>query len=166
MDGAAGGEASALGQSLDTRCICVVVSQSHYVLRLADVQEVIGLRPLTRVFHAPEVIAGVTSLRGEVLPVLDLGLLLGGASAGRGADARVVVARDRQRRRAGLLVDGLAGLREIPARGLAELPDTLSPQVRAVGAGMIPVSPPCVVLDVERVLSQAARREGSGAAAW
>ena len=62
-------------------------------------------------FHAPHALAGVTSLRGEVLPVLDLAELLGAPAAARapGHDARIVVVRERDgdRRRAGLLVDGL-----------------------------------------------------------
>ena len=49
----------------------MTVAGAPYGLALEDVQEVIGMRTLTRVFHAPAAVAGVTSLRGEVLPVLD-----------------------------------------------------------------------------------------------
>jgi len=34
-----------------------------------ELQEVLGMRPLSRVFHAPPVVAGVMNLRGDVLPV-------------------------------------------------------------------------------------------------
>ena len=61
-----------------SRCIAVRVGTALYGLPVEHVQEVIGMRPITRVFHAPAALAGVTNLRGEVLPVIELGLLLGG----------------------------------------------------------------------------------------
>lgn len=142
-----------LESELEARCISVVVAGAHYAMHLDDVQEVIGLRPLTRVFHSPPAIAGVTSLRGDVLPVLDLGVLLGAGSAGRGGDARVLVVRDGNKRRAGLLVDALAGLREIPDGGLEALPSSLNPEVRELAEGVITDSPACVVLKVSALLS-------------
>lgn len=146
-------ELHALDRTLEARCISVIVGASHYALHLAEVQEVIGLRPLTRVFHSPPAIAGVTSLRGEVLAVLDLGVLLGGSRAGQGRDGRVLVVRDKTKRRAGLLVDALAGLREVPETGLAPLPSTLTAQVRELSEGVIRSVPPCVVLRVSRILA-------------
>ncbi|MEZ4233132.1 MAG: chemotaxis protein CheW [Polyangiaceae bacterium] len=147
------GSREALESDLEARCISVVVAGAHYAMHLDDVQEVIGLRPLTRVFHSPAAIAGVTSLRGDVLPVLDLGVLLGAGSSGRGVNARVLVVRDGSKRRAGLLVDALAGLREIPEAGLEALPSTLSPEVRELSEGVIADSPACVVLRVSALLS-------------
>ncbi|MGE0326421.1 MAG: chemotaxis protein CheW [Polyangiaceae bacterium] len=149
----AGEPRESLERDLEARCISVVVAGAHYAMHLDDVQEVIGLRPLTRVFHSPAAIAGVTSLRGDVLPVLDLGVLLGAGRAGRGNDARVLVVRDGSKRRAGLLVDALAGLREIPEGGLEALPSTLSPAVRELSEGVISDAPPCVVLRVSALLS-------------
>src|SRR5690349_9259647 len=54
------------------RCIAVRIGPALYGLPVAHVQEVIGARTVTRVFHAPSALAGVTNLRGEVLPVLEL----------------------------------------------------------------------------------------------
>jgi purine-binding chemotaxis protein CheW len=139
------------------RCIAVSVAGSLYGLPMQDVQEVIGMRPLTRVFHAPSVLAGVTSLRGEVLPVIDLGLLLGASdgSVSGGRDARIVVVREAlgAKRRAGLQVDELRGLRELPEAGLAPPPPTASERVREVLAGIIPSAPPCSVLDITAIFN-------------
>lgn len=154
------------------RCIAVGVGGALYGLPMKDVQEVIGMRALTRVFHAPGVLAGVTSLRGEVLPVIDLALLLDPAThgtAGGGREARIVVVREAggQRRRAGLRVDELRGLRELPAEGLSPPPTTTSERVRAYVAGVIPSAPPCAVLGVTAVLDApelAALSGGEGAA--
>jgi purine-binding chemotaxis protein CheW len=138
------------------RCIAVSVGGALYGLPMGDVQEVIGMRPLTRVFHAPPVLAGVTSLRGDVLPVIDLGLLLGAgeASVAGGRDARIVVVREAGggKRRASLRVDELRGLRELPDEGLAAAPATASDRVRSLVVGVIAAAPPCSVLDVSAIL--------------
>lgn len=82
-------------ESLD-RCISVRVAGALYGLRVEEVQEVIGTRPITRVFHAPAALAGVTSLRGDVLPVLDLGVLLGGdGGLASTPEVRIVVVREK-----------------------------------------------------------------------
>src|SRR5690606_14972171 len=106
--------------------------------------------PISRVFHAPPVIAGVVNLRGEVLTVIDLAVLLGKSSVATASSARIVVLRDagEPRRLAGVLVDRLGALREMPPEGLAPIPTTLSPALARLVSGVIPSTPPCGVLDV------------------
>jgi purine-binding chemotaxis protein CheW len=144
--------AKALAQR--ARCITVRVSGALYGLPVEDVQEVMSPRALTRVFHAPAALAGVTSLRGDVLPVLDLGLLLGVSESTSSADPCIVVVKEATgaRRRAGLLADALAGLRELPQAGLAPAPATLGELARALVTGIIPDPPPCSVLSVAHLL--------------
>jgi purine-binding chemotaxis protein CheW len=139
-----------------TRCITVVVESASYGLFLDEVQEVLGVRPLSRVFHAPPVVAGVMNLRGDVLPVLELGVLLGvrAAAPPRSEQSRIVVVREQgaKRRRAGLSVDALGPLRQVGGGGLAEPPSTLSAAARALVVGVITESPPCCVLSVQAAL--------------
>ncbi len=135
------------------RVISVRVGAAVYGFAMDDVQEVIGLRPLTRVFLAPPAIAGVTNLRGEVLVVLGLSVILGGTPSEPAPDSRIVVVREPggKKRRAGLLVDALDGLRDLPESGLEDPPSTLAEAVSSLVSGVISASPPCAVLDVSRV---------------
>jgi purine-binding chemotaxis protein CheW len=135
--------------------MCVSVGSASYGLPLENVQEVIGLRAVTRVFHAPSALAGIINLRGEVLPIVDLSVLLGTeAEATRHAEARIVVVREPAgaKRRAGLRVDALLGLLDVPLAGLTPTPSSLSPALRGFVVGVIPTAPPCAVLDVSSVL--------------
>lgn len=145
------------------RCIAVRVGGALYGLPVEHVQEVISMRPVTRVFHAPAALAGVTNLRGEVLPVLELGVLLGVDVEASTADARIVVVREAsgQKRRAGLRVDQLSGLRELPSE-LAPAPSTASERARAVIRGVITESPPCAVLEVPGLLDSPLLSEIAG----
>jgi purine-binding chemotaxis protein CheW len=135
------------------RCIAVRVAGCLYGVPVEYVQEVIGMRPVTRVFHAPPALAGVTNLRGEVLPVIDLGVLLGAETGTQTSDARIVVVRESggRKRRAGLWVDQLSGLRDLPGE-LAPVPATASERVRASVRGVIGEAPPCTVLDIPALL--------------
>ncbi|MEB2314457.1 MAG: chemotaxis protein CheW [Polyangiaceae bacterium] len=178
---AATSEGDAAGKDRDgrARCIAVAVAGTIYGLRVEEVQEVLGLRPLTRVFHAPPALAGVTSLRGEVLPVLDLGALVGAPVAAPAAavapsievpgatraEARIVVVREAagERRRAGLLVDALRGLRVLPPE-LAPVPATASEPVQRLVVGVIPDAPPCSVVSVPSVLGAPELAELAGRA--
>lgn len=148
------------------RLISVQVAGSLYGLRVEEVQEVIGLRPLTRIFHAPPAMAGVTSLRGDVLPVIDLALLLGAEASRSEADARIVVVRETsgQKRRAGLRIDRLGGLRDVPDGGLTPTPATAAESVRALVLGVLSTPPPCSVLSVEAILNADALVPLAGAA--
>ena len=59
-----------------SRCIAVRIGAGLYAFQVEEVQEVIAMRSLTRVFHAPPALAGVLNLRGHVLAVIEPAVLL------------------------------------------------------------------------------------------
>lgn len=143
--------------------ICVEVAGSAYGIPVAEVQEVIAYRTPTRVFHAPPALAGITSLRGEVLPIVDLVSLLEGENPAREAatDPRVVVVRETSgaRRRAGLKVDALLGLRDTPPAGAGPVPPAVAARLGALVLGVVSEAPPFAVLSVLGILNAPALRE-------
>jgi purine-binding chemotaxis protein CheW len=152
----------------DSGVICVEVAGSAYGIAVADVQEVLGYRTPTRVFHAPSALSGITNLRGEVLPVIDLAALLHGeAPAGaEAADPRVVVVRERggARRRVGLKVDALLGLRDAPPSARTEVPAAVVARLGDLVIGVVSEPAPAfALLSVEGILNAPAFREVSGA---
>jgi purine-binding chemotaxis protein CheW len=50
-----------------------------YALRVLEVREILQLPPITPIPAAPASLAGVTNLRGNLVPVVDLAVLFGGA---------------------------------------------------------------------------------------
>ena len=141
--------------SAQPRCMEVELGGGLYGLDVEDIKEVVSLRPISKVFHAPRVIAGVANLRGDVLAVIDLCALIAQAPSRRATAARIVVLRDRakKRRQAGLLVDRLGMLRDMPAEGLAPVPATLGALHTRLIAGVLPSPPPCSVLDIDQLFT-------------
>lgn len=144
--------------------ICVEVAGSAYGIPVAEVQEVLGYRTPTRVFHAPSALAGITSLRGEVLPIIDLASLLDGSAQSRieALDPRVVVVRELSgaRRRAGLKVDALLGLRDAPEAGRMAVPGTIAARLGDLVLGVVSEPAPAfALLSIEGIFNAPALRE-------
>jgi len=93
-----------------------------------DVREVITLPKVTRVPGGKPWLLGVANVRGNLLPVTDLGQMLGHAKQAEHRDQRVLVFNS-ERIPAGVLVDEVAGYRQFApsdqrhelARGTGEL---------------------------------------------
>jgi purine-binding chemotaxis protein CheW len=88
----------------------ILVAGEHYALPVEQVLEVADLGEISPVPGAPPEILGVRNLRGQVLPVLALGAMLG---LDAGEPSRVVVAESGELR-AGLLVDDVLDVEELP----------------------------------------------------
>jgi purine-binding chemotaxis protein CheW len=89
----------------------VRVGGEHYALPVTGVLEVAPMGEISPVPGAPRPVLGVRNLRGQVLPVVDLGAVLGIEAAG--SPSRILVAESGFRR-AGLAVDSVLGVAELP----------------------------------------------------
>ena len=101
--------------------LLVRVGDEQYALPIGDVVEVARLSELTPVPGAPSAVLGVHNLRGQVVPVVDLGAIVGMPRS----DARAaVVIVDDAGDLAGLAVDALLDVAAVDAEasGTAEGP--------------------------------------------
>jgi purine-binding chemotaxis protein CheW len=88
----------------------VRVADEHYALPVADVLEVAELGDVTPVPGAGAAVLGVRNLRGQVLPVVDLATVF---ELPASAPERIVIA-ERGGLRAGLAVDAVDGVEQLP----------------------------------------------------
>jgi purine-binding chemotaxis protein CheW len=91
----------------------------EYAVKVDDVREVLKIRELTLVPNAPGYILGVMSLRGAMLPVMDLCRRLGITQAERDEKTRILVVSPDEED-VGLMVDRVSGV-------LRVLPDAIKP---------------------------------------
>jgi purine-binding chemotaxis protein CheW len=100
------------------------VAAEAYAIPVGHVLEVASLGEVRAVPRARPEVLGVRSLRGRILPVIDLALLLGITRPAAGPPGRLLVAAagDRQ---AGLAIDEVSAVGELPGPGpLAEPPES------------------------------------------
>lgn len=111
----------------DPRILAVTAAGTEFGLPVDSVREVVRVPPVTRLPFPPPTIRGVTSVRGEIVTVMDLGMRLLGRSSE--PERRLVVVDDpRTGEKVGLLVQEVAGLvsgdegRDPPPETEASLP--------------------------------------------
>ena len=158
------------------KLLCFHVAGQDFGVSIAAVKETIPERPLTRLFLVPPFVAGLINLRGEVVAVLDLCALLqldrgaGDDGARRRAARNIIILRASllggvrdprhaaERPAAGLVVDGLDGVRDVADAEVRPPPATLAAEpagyLDGVAAAPNEDGPPrpLLVLSAERVL--------------
>ncbi len=105
-------------------CVTFELGPACYALPVERVREVLRVPWISKLPRSPEALLGVVNVRGQVLPVLDLRALLGHPSRPPDRHARLLVARSGEVE-AGLVVERVRSIAEIPRRDLRE-PPTLS----------------------------------------
>jgi purine-binding chemotaxis protein CheW len=93
-----------------------------YALRSDDIQQLEMVGPLTPVPNAPSFVEGVLSVRGQVIPAMNLRARFGFPTAPYDARSRLVIVRS-QARRVGLLVDSAREFATIPADTILPPPE-------------------------------------------
>lgn len=93
------------------------------------VQEVINFQPITRVPHAPPVIAGLISLRGLILLTLDLRIRLAIASEHPDRRPKILILRGDEGA-LGLLVDEIGPVLDVAEECFERIPETVGAEAR------------------------------------
>jgi len=134
------------------RLVCFELRGQELALPIACVRETLPVPPITRVFLVPACLAGVFSLRGDIVPVLDLGVLLGLPATSVGDDSKIVVV-DHAAGVAGIVVDRLRDLRTVEG-SLDAPPPNLAAEVSSLLLGVVATPTGSVrVLDARAMLT-------------
>jgi purine-binding chemotaxis protein CheW len=110
---------------------CTVGGET-YGIDILKVQEIREVDAVTRVPHVAAFVRGVINLRGAIVPIVDLGLMLGFAEATELADASAIVlnAHDRM---VGLVVSSVSDVIALADDEIVPAPELAG---RAVGAAI------------------------------
>jgi chemotaxis-related protein WspB len=136
------------------------VAEAPYAVEAGRVVEVVPRVVLRTLPHAPEALAGLFRYRGRVVPVIDLGVLLGDGPSPPRLSTRIIVVDDhmpaRGRARLGLIAEHVVDVRRVDDdRIVPQAPPLgrnpyLGP-IASVDSGLIPL------LAVDRLLAEPLR---------
>ncbi len=146
---------------------CFEVGGQVYALDVSLLREVVRWQPVTPLPDGPTLIEGVIDLRGDVVPVVDLGRALGGSPVDPALRARIAIT-EVDGLVVGLAVDAALEVFPVDAASLEQPPELL----RSAGCDLVravlrrPGQAPILVLSLERLIesvrgSAAAAREAS-----
>lgn len=105
------------------------LSSEEYAFRVSDLEEIIRPQQITFIPKTPEYLLGITSLRGKIIPVVDLkGMLLSSKEAigdGESKKQKIIILKG-DRGQMGVRVDRITGVVRLPLSGLTECPSHLN----------------------------------------
>jgi purine-binding chemotaxis protein CheW len=131
--------------------VCFELRGQELALPIDDVRETLPIQPITRVVLTPPALAGVFSLRGDIVPAIDLGVLFGFARTEIGDHSRIIVLD--QDTTAGIVVDRLRDLRTLE-EALEAPPPSLSAEVSELLLGIAATETGTVrVLDAAAIIA-------------
>lgn len=135
---------------MSTQYVTFTLGEHHYGIAVERVLEVLPARSSARVPLAPDDVAGLVNLRGQVVLALDLRSRLGLPARAEGRQMMVVVKLDDES--AALLVDQIGDVADVGEDQFETPPQTLAPELREVIRGAYKLADRLLlVLDVDAV---------------
>ena len=108
----------------ETEILAFKIANEEYAVRMTELQEIIRYQRITAVPCSPEYLVGVTSLRGEILPVINLKIRLGLGGGKR--EGQKIIILSGKKEPLGALVDLILGVFRLPVSELLPPPSTLT----------------------------------------
>src|SRR5688572_10385793 len=134
------------------RLVCFELRGQELAFPIVDVRETLPIQPITRVALTPPCLAGVFSLRGDIVPAIDLAVLFGLERTDVNDESRIIVV-DNQGSTIGVIADRLRDVRTID-EPLAPPPPNLAPTIAQLLAGIFASPTGTVrVLDAQSIIS-------------
>ena len=127
--------------SPELEIVTVRLGPAEFGIPIQHVREVLRVPPIAPVPFTPEPLRGLVSVRGSLLPVVDLGLRLLGTPAARPGRLAAVQAPDAMEMIA-LLVDAVTGLETVAETQLRSMPPELEAALpNGIAAGVVSLGP-------------------------
>lgn len=112
-------------QEQDLEMLSFLLGSEEYVVAVDRVREVLTPREITPVPHAANYLLGVCSLRGIVMPIIDLNLRLRLSASIRDEKSRIIVVSLGHDDQVGLFVDRVRGVVRFAPSAIQPAPETV-----------------------------------------
>lgn len=129
------------------------LDQEEYGIDILKVQEIRGYERPTRIANAPDFIKGVVNLRGTIVPIIDMRLKFN-CSKAEYDSFTVVIILNLRNRIAGIVVDSVSDVMELPPDSLKAAPevDSVIESDAVLGLGSLG-GRMLILLDIEKLMS-------------
>jgi purine-binding chemotaxis protein CheW len=146
---------------MEIQLVVFDLANEHYGVDIGAVEGIIKTQTITAVPRAPHFVEGVTNLRGEVLPVIDLRKRFGLSPEDETKETRIVV-MDTHGTKVGMIVDAVSEVLRVSEEAIEPLSPLMATVDSAFIQGIAKVDghdPGCgeerliILLDLGKVLS-------------
>lgn len=133
------------GPEAQKQVVAFRVGEEVFGLEIGEVREVIEYREVTPVPRAPEFVAGIISLRGTILPLIDLRIRFGMEPTEPGPETMILVV-DLEGRQVGLLADRILDILKVSAGQALRTQERKGPTARDYVREMLKLEDRVVIL--------------------
>lgn len=134
------------------RVLAFTLGGEHYCVDIKQAKSVVRVEALTRVANTPEFIVGVTNLRGEIIPLIDIRYFFGLEHPESDKSARVIVT-DVTGSPVGITVDSVADTVDIDEEAIEPPLATLKGKLADYTKGQVQLGNDILILlDLEKIL--------------
>lgn len=128
------------------------VGKEEYAFDVFEVREIIKYHSVTSIPRCPEYILGVISLRGEIVPIIDLKkrLVLKGSAS---AIEPMIIITNYENKLAGFVVESISGIHKIYQKDIETTPEVIPPDKAEFLKGVVrPGEHLITILNMERLI--------------
>jgi purine-binding chemotaxis protein CheW len=134
------------------RVLAFSLGGENYCAEIHQIRSVVRIESITRIPGAPDFVIGVTNLRGQILPVIDIRSFFGLAQRKRTEKNRVIVS-DVTGSAIGIMADEVKQAMEIEEAAIQPPLATVSEKLAAYTKGQVQVgSDILIMLDLDKAL--------------
>jgi purine-binding chemotaxis protein CheW len=107
--------------SAENQFVTFMLGSEIYGVKVTNVQEIIGMTPVTHVPNSPVFMRGVINLRGTVVPVIDMRLFFNMGEKKYDAFTVIIIV-ETNNRPVGMIVDSVSDVANVPVSTIQETP--------------------------------------------
>ena len=127
----------------------------EFAVDIGSVREITKVTDISKIPEAPFFIQGVTNLRGQVIPVIDLAKQFGLSSQEKLPETARIMVTEIMDKTVGILVDEVPEVLKIPEQSIEPTPELIESEIRKdyiKGVGKLE-NRLILILDLEKVLA-------------
>jgi len=119
------------------------LAQTLMGVDILDIREIVPCHKISRVHRSPGVVMGLVNLRGQILTILNIGVLLGVEPPGRDSGSHIIVFKHT---RVGFAVDQIGDVFSVGRERLEPVPANISAGIRKYSDTVINLSEGVLIL--------------------
>ena len=142
---------------MSTQLVVFLLNKEYFAVEVASVESIIKLQTITKIPHAPLFVVGVTNLRGNIVPVIDLELRLSLPRTKPDINTRIVVALIKDQK-IGMVVDAVSQVVEIDELQIEPTPKLSTTIDSSFIKGIVKIEDDLIILlDLEKFFEDVAK---------
>lgn len=139
------------GLNHQSQCVTFKLAHNLIGVNILDIREIVPCRRIARIAQAPEFVLGLMNLRGQILTVLDIGVLLGLDIRTVHEGSHVIIFK---RNPVGFIVDKIGDVVGIDRDQVGAVPANIAPGIQDYMEGILTLPEDILMLlDAKRILS-------------